>query len=74
MATLSDAQDGTEVTIDKINGGQSIQSHLAGMGIVSGIKVTIMSNKGKGPISIRIKNFRMALGRKMAKKVSIKKP
>jgi ferrous iron transport protein A len=68
---LADVKSG-HVVVSGIDGGHGINSHLAGMRIVSGMSLDVIRNDGdKGPIVVRVQNTRIALGRKMANKILV---
>jgi len=69
---LADVMDG-HARIRSFEGGDGLQSHLAGMGLVQGITLDVIRNDGSGPMVVRIKNTRIAIGRMMAKKILISK-
>ncbi len=60
---------GEEVKILDIAGGQGVYKRLMEMGIYPGASVKIISNTGGGPIIIGVKDTKIALGRGMAMKI-----
>lgn len=67
---LADIMDG-HVKIRSFEGGEGLQSHLAGMGLVQGMTLDVIRNDGSGPLVVRVKNTRIAIGRMMAKKILV---
>ncbi len=63
-------EEGEEGTIFSISGGRRLLSRLAGMGIVSGIKVKMLRNSG-GLIIILVSDTRVALGRGQAAQILV---
>lgn len=59
------------VVIRSLEGGVGMQAHLAGMGIVTGMKINVMRNDGNGPVVVRVHNARIAIGRFMAAKILV---
>ncbi len=67
---LADVADGS-VVLRGMTGGEGMHAHMAGMKIVSGMTLDVIRNDGKGPMVIRVQNTRIAIGRKMAKKMLV---
>jgi len=70
MMQLTDLSPGQEVTLIDIIGGRGIRSKLYSMGLIPGIKLTVLGNRG-GPIMIAINDTRLALGFGMARKIMV---
>jgi ferrous iron transport protein A len=68
---LSEIEEGAKVTIVAIQGGRGIRSRLTTMGLMPGVKISVLRNGGSGPFVISIKNSRMALGRGVADKIMV---
>lgn len=69
---LADVMQGA-ARIDSFEGGDGLQSHLAGMGLIQGMTLDVIRNDGSGPIVVRIRNTRIAIGRMMARKIFVSK-
>jgi Fe2+ transport system protein FeoA len=55
-------------------GGHGLRRHLAAMGLVPGVAVAVLNSTGPGgPVVIRIRDTRLALGRGMAQKVMVRR-
>ncbi len=67
---LTMATPGQELTLIDILGGKGIRSKLYSMGLIPGIKLTVLGTRG-GPIMIAINDTRLALGFGMAKKIMV---
>ena len=68
---LSMVDQGKEVTLAHINGGRGMRSKLYSMGLVPGADFTVLSGSGAGPVLLRVKDSRLAIGRGMAQKIMV---
>ena len=68
---LSMVDQGEEVILAHINGGKGMRSKLYSMGLVPGAAFSILSRNGGGPVMIRVKDSRLAIGRGMAQKIIV---
>ena len=62
---------GKEVTLAHINGGRGMRSKLYSMGLVPGAAFTVLSADGAGPVMLRVKDSRLAIGRGIAQKIIV---
>ena len=69
---LSRIDPGKEVTLIDIDGGRGARSKLYSMGLVPGVNLKVLSRNGAGPIMIAVKDFRLAIGLGMARKIIVK--
>ena len=70
MMPLTSVNPGQEVTLIDILGGRGIRSRLYSMGLIPGVRLTVVGNSG-GPIMIAINDTRLALGFGMAQKIMV---
>jgi ferrous iron transport protein A len=70
MMPLNAVNPGQEVTLIDIQGGRGLRSKLYSMGLIPGVKLTIVGNSG-GPIMIAVNDTRLALGFGMARKIIV---
>ena len=56
------AQIGQKLAVASIEGEQQIQSRLADFGVFPQSEIKIINKSGNGPITILVKNSRIALG------------
>lgn len=70
MMPLTMADTGETVTIQRINGKDSMRRHLAAMGFVECGLVTVVS-KIAGNLILQVKDSRIALDRSMANRIMI---
>ena len=68
---LSRVDQGKEVTLIDINGGRGIRSKLYSMGLVPGVKLTVLRGNCAGPTMVAVRDSRLAIGRGMAQKISV---
>ena len=70
MMPLTMVNPGQEVILIDILGGRGIRSKLYSMGLVPGVKLTVLGNRG-GPTMIAVNDTRLALGFGMAKRIMV---
>ena len=61
-----------EVTIVSINGGRGMKSRLYSMGLIPGVKVKVLNTAAPGPFLVLVRDFKVALGYGIAKKILVK--
>jgi Fe2+ transport system protein FeoA len=72
---LTEAENGQEYRIMCFSPGKSLEKKLGDMGISAGSLIRKLSGrKNGGPVMIRHKNTRIALGRGMASKIEVDMP
>jgi len=69
---LSEAAQGERVRVVGIDAGIGLVSRLSAMGLVPGVWVVVVSNRGAGPAVVEVKGTRLALGRGVAAKILVK--
>ena len=70
---LTQLQEGRSGRVVEINGGRGLQQRLDSLGIRVGKSVTKVSSQlMRGPVTIRIDGFQVAVGFGMAKKILVK--
>lgn len=70
---LTQLQEGESGRVVEINGGHGLQQRLDSLGIRVGKSVTKVSSQlMRGPVTIRIDSFQVAVGFGMAKKILVK--
>lgn len=68
---LSRVDTGKNVILIDIEGGMGVRSKLYSMGLVPGVKLTVLNQNVAGPIMIAIKNSRVAIGHGIAQKIIV---
>lgn len=71
-AVLSDVPEGTRVRLASIDAAQGLAGRLAAMGLVPGVEVLVVTNRGAGPAIVEVKGTRLALGRGMALRMLVR--
>ncbi len=72
MRKLSQVNAGDEVVLMDILGGRCVRSKLFNMGLTPGLRLKIITKNTSGPIVLKVRDFRLALGRGMAEKIMVK--
>lgn len=70
--SLSAVRTGETVEIREMQGGQSFLSRLATLGFTPGAHLQVVQNYGHGPIIVRVRDTRVALGRGEANKILVR--
>ena len=68
---LSGVQSGESVQIRRMDGGHQFLSRLASLGFTPGARLQVIQNYGHGPIIVRLRDTRVALGRGEANKILV---
>ncbi len=63
---LDELPAGDEAEIESVSGAGSMVSRLAALGFVPGSRVSMVQNRGRGPIIVSVIHTRVALGRSEA--------
>lgn len=63
LSTLDHLPAGAYAVVRELDGGHEFSSRLAAMGLVLGAVLQVMQNSGKGPMLVRVRDTRLALGR-----------
>ncbi len=63
---LDELPAGREAEIESVSGAGSVISRLASLGFVPGSRVSMVQNRGRGPIIVSVIHTRVALGRSEA--------
>jgi Fe2+ transport system protein FeoA len=63
---LDELPTGGEAEIESVSGAGSVMSRLAALGFVPGSRVSMVQNRGHGPIIVSVIHTRVALGRSEA--------
>jgi Fe2+ transport system protein FeoA len=71
--SLSSVRSGESVQIRRMNGGHQFLSRLASLGFTPGAHLQVVQNYGHGPIIVRLRDTRVALGRGEAKKILVER-
>ena len=67
---LTNAHHGETYQLVSLKGGKALQRRLSEMGLTPGVNLRVLQDCG-GPLLIAIRSSRIALGRGMAKKITV---
>ncbi|MGB9776128.1 MAG: FeoA family protein [Anaerolineae bacterium] len=70
---LSALRTGEVGVVAALSGGHSLRSRMLTLGLTPGAEVTILQNYGRGPMIVRVRDTRVALGRGEAGKVLVRR-
>lgn len=62
---------GTRAVVRALRGGQELMSRLTAMGLVAGVPIEVLQNRGRGPLLVQVRDTRIALGRGEAAKILV---
>ena len=68
---LSNVAAGQSVRLVRVDAGRRFSHRLAELGLTPGVELSVIHDNG-GPLLICVRNSRIALGRGMANKISVK--
>ena len=69
---LGSVGPGKRVRLVEVDAGHGLASRLAAMGLLPGVELLVVSNRGKGPAVVEVKGTRLALGRAMTQKMRVR--
>ncbi len=72
LCPLSDLHPGQEAQVSQLCGGHALVNRLVALGFTPGTVVDVLQNYGHGPLIVRVREARLALGRKEAGQVLVK--
>lgn len=68
---LSDADCGKEYYIRSIDLNEQVTHRLEILGMTVGTKAAVLNMKNKGPVIVRVRGTRFAIGRKFAEGINV---
>ncbi|MBN1660204.1 MAG: FeoA domain-containing protein [Anaerolineae bacterium] len=71
--TLSAVARGERVRLQSIVGGHELLSRLASLGFTPGAWLSVVQNRGRGPIIVELRGTRVALGRGEATRIVVER-
>jgi ferrous iron transport protein A len=63
---------GSESSVVALRGGRTFVARLATLGFTPGVPVLMVQNYGRGPLIVRVRDTRIALGRGEAARVLVR--
>ncbi len=73
IVSLSVLNAGEHGEVVKLAGGRGMLSRMTALGFTPGADVTVVQNYGRGPLIIRVRDARIALGRGEARRVYVRR-
>ena len=73
LSTLDHLSVGATAVVRELDGGNELSGRLAAMGLVLGAALQVMQNSGKGPMLVRVRDTRLALGRGEAQRILVER-
>jgi ferrous iron transport protein A len=73
LLRLSELKAGEEATLQGFEAGHGLISRLSALGFTPGAQVTMVQNIGHGPLIVKVRDTRIALGRGEAMKVRVRR-
>jgi len=73
LVPLSQLANDEEGILSELRGGAGFVSRLATLGFTPGTPLTMVQNYGHGPVIVRVRDARIALGRSEASKIWVRK-
>jgi ferrous iron transport protein A len=73
LVRLGELKAGEQATIQGFDGGHSLVSRLSALGFTPQTQVVMIQNYGSGPVIVKVRDTRIALGRGEAMKVLLKR-
>lgn len=70
---LSELGAGEEGEVACLSGGRGMLCRMAALGFTPGAEVTMVQNLGRGPLIVRVRGARIALGRGEAQQVCVRR-
>jgi ferrous iron transport protein A len=62
---------GAHAVVREVRGGRELGRRLAGMGLTVGARLEVLQNRGHGPVLVRVRDTRVALGYGEAAKIMV---
>lgn len=71
--TLSDLRSGEQATLLQLSLAKAASNRLVSFGFTPGVEISMMQNYGRGPLVVNVRGMRVALGRREACSILVKK-
>jgi len=69
--TLAEVVSGRRASIAGLSAGHTLMGRLGALGLTVGAELEVLQNEGHGPLLVRVRNTRLALGRGEAMKILV---
>lgn len=71
--SLAELPAGSHALVQRLCGGRGLAGRLAGMGLTVGCRIEVLQNRRRGPVLVRVRETRIALGHGEAAKILVEK-
>ncbi|HXZ49426.1 MAG TPA: FeoA family protein [Usitatibacter sp.] len=71
VLSLCELAAGSSAVVRALGGGADFTRRVSAMGLAAGAPVDVLQNTGRGPLLVRVRDTRIALGRGEAAKVLV---
>jgi Fe2+ transport system protein FeoA len=71
QSALSQIHQGEKVSIASLHEGNELNRRLTSLGFTPGVDIEIMQNYGRGPMIVKVRGCKVALGRGEADKIQV---
>jgi len=72
LKSLSSINKNNSYNIRLVDGAFGIKNRLCSMGIMVGVRITVLENSGYGPVIVKVMGSQLALGRTIAGKIFVR--
>jgi ferrous iron transport protein A len=69
--SLNQLPKDTRAVVRRLTGGGELASRLAGLGLAVGAPLVVLQNLGRGPVLVKVRDTRIALGRGEASRILV---
>jgi ferrous iron transport protein A len=73
LMSLDELHSREEGAVVELRGGKGLIARLAPLGFTPGVPLTMVQNYGRGPLIVRVRDTRIALGRGEAAKIIVQR-
>jgi ferrous iron transport protein A len=70
--SLTDLITGEHATVFSFEGGRTVNNRLTSLGFTPGTEINVVQNYGRGPLIVKVRGSRVALGRGEAQKIIVR--
>ncbi len=71
MMPLAMLKSGEKARVKAIRGGRGFVSRISAMGLTPGTEIQVITSQGHGPMVVKVRENRLALGHGMAHRVMV---
>lgn len=68
---ISDLDEGQRGVVHQLHGGRTFVNRLTALGVSIGVEVTVIQNRQRGPLIVKVRGTRIALGRLEASRILV---